>query len=51
MGRQQQPEHEGGVALGPVEYIDEIQFENDMIEFICTFSSQMQDYYTTNMGK
>ena len=43
MGRQQQPEQGVCVALGPGEYIDEIRFENDVIEFIFLFSPGMQD--------
>ena len=31
-GRQQQTEDVGDVAVGSGEYIDEIRFENDMIE-------------------
>ena len=37
MGRQQQLEDIGVVDLEPGEYIDEIRFENDMIEFIFYF--------------
>ena len=50
MGRQQQPEDVGVVDLGPGEYIDEIRFENDMIEFIFLFSPGMQDYYHESMA-
>ena len=51
MWRQQQPEQGGGVALGPGEYIDEILFENDMIEFIFTFSPGVIYYYHENMAR
>ena len=51
MGCQQQPEQGVGVALGPGEYIDEIRFENDMIEFIFTFSPVMIYYYHENMAR
>ena len=52
MGRQQQPDQGVGVALGPGEYnIDEIQFENDMIEFIFTFSPGKMYYYHENMAR
>ena len=51
VGRQQQTEDVGVVDLGPGEYIDEIQFENDMIEFIILFSPGMQTYYHENMAK
>ena len=37
VGRQQQPEHGMGVALGPRENINEIRIENDMVEFFFTF--------------
>ena len=51
MGRQQQPEDVGVVDLGPGVNIDEIQFENGMIELIYTFSPGMQDYYHENMAR
>ena len=51
MGLQQQPEQGVGVALGPGEYINEIRFENDMIEFIFTFSPVMIYYYHENMAR
>ena len=51
VGRQQQPEQGVGVALGPGEYIDEIRFENDMIEFIFLFSPGMVDPYHENMAR
>ena len=50
-GRQQQPEDVQGVAVGSGEYIDKIQFENDMIEFIFLFSPGMQTYYHENMAR
>ena len=34
-----------GLAVGSAKYINEIKFENDMIEFIFTFSPGMQDYH------
>ena len=37
--------------LGPGDDIDEIQFENDMVEFIFTFSPGMQNYYNENMAR
>ena len=37
VGRQQQPEDVGVVDLEPGEYIDEIRFENDRIEFFFFF--------------
>ena len=51
MGRQQQPEQGVGVALGPGEYIDEIRFENDMIEFIFLFSLGKMNHYHENMAR
>ena len=48
---QQQPEQGVGVALEPIEHTDEIQFENDMIEFILLFSPGMQTYYHENMAR
>ena len=51
VGLQQQPEQGVGVALGPGEYIDEIRFENDMIEFIFLFSPGMHTYYHQNMAR
>ena len=39
------------MALGPGEYIVEIRFENDMIEFIFTFSPGMLDQYHKNMAR
>ena len=51
MGRQPQPEHEGVVALAPGGNIDEIRFENDMIEFIFSFSPGKQDYYHENTAR
>ena len=50
-GRQQQTEDVQGVAVGSAEYIDEIRFENDMIEFIFLFSPGMQTYYHENMAR
>ena len=37
--------------LGPGDNIDEIRFENDMVEFIFTFSPGMQNYYNENMAR
>ena len=51
MGRQQQPEDVGVVDLEPGEYIDEIRFENDMIEFIFLFSPGMVCPYHENMAR
>ena len=48
---QQQTEDVGVVALGPGEYIDEIRFENDMIELIFLFSPGMADPYHENMAR
>ena len=39
------------MALGPGEYIDEIRFENDMIEFIFLFSLGKMDHYHENMAR
>ena len=51
MERQQQPEDVGVVDLEPGEYIDEIRFENDMIEFIFLFSPGMVYHYHENMAR
>ena len=50
-GRQQRSEDVQGMAVGSGEYIDEIRFENDMIESIFLFSSGMQSYYHENMAR
>ena len=48
---QQQPEDVGVVDLGPIENVDETRFENDLIEFIFTFSPEMICYYDENMAR
>ena len=50
-GRQQQPEDVQDVAVGSGEYLDEIRFENDMIESKFFFSPGMQTYYHENMAR
>ena len=39
------------MALDPGENIDEIRIENEIVEFIFTFSPGMQDYYHKNMAR
>ena len=51
MGRQQQPEDVGVVDLGPGEYINEMLFENDKINFFFFFSPGMVDHYHENMAR